>query len=60
MDEVIVKIKTFMYLKCRHKISEAIMIKLQGKLHTQVFLVISTLLIFVESIKRVLSIVGNY
>ena len=60
MDEVIVKIKTFMYLKCRHKISEAIMIELQGKLHTQLFLVISTLLIFVESIKRVLSIVGNY
>lgn len=52
--------KTFMYLKYRHKISEAIMIKLQGKFHTQLSLTISALLIFVESIKKVLSIVGNY
>lgn len=52
MDEVIVKIKTFMYLKYRDKISEAIMIELQGKFHTQLSLAISTLLIFVESIKK--------
>lgn len=48
MDEVIVKIKTFMYLKYRHKISEAIVIKLQGNFHTQLSLTIPTLLIFVE------------